>query len=253
MIFIRRLFLLLLPLLMAACQNAPQPGYTELPEVIARRDDICRKLLDLLPAEQRSAARAEAAWLAETAVAGAAAIARYNDPLLVNWLNNRTVNTRYHWRHRGLCWHYQHDMYRELRRRPLHYFRLGCCVRDAGTGREHHVVYIRSRHDAWPRAELLEVWRYAGRLQLLTDWQDDDWQDNPGMTSKLARIYPEGHKLPLEHWAMVRRSTRYNDYVFSHSLEARDTPQWLYMQEQMKKGLQERQGKAVDYQEIRNR
>ena len=46
---------------------------------------------------------------------------------------------------------------------------------------------------------------------------------------------------------MVRRSTRYNDYVYSHTPEARDTPQYVHMQEQMKKGLEERKGKAVDY------
>ena len=245
--FISILFQIAVLLLLSACQNAPQPGYTKLPQVVQRCSAIQQKILELLPAQERAAAREEAAWLARTATAGAAAIARYNDPVLVNWLNNRMVNTRHHWRHRGLCWHYQHDLYRELRRRPLHYFRLGCCVRDANTGSEHHVVYIRSRHEQWPKAILLEAWHYAGRLHLIENWQDDDWQDDPGVTQKLARIYPEGHRLPLEHWAMVRRSTRYNDYVYSHSPEARNTPQWLYMQEQMKQGLKRRKGKAVDY------
>lgn len=236
-----------MPLLLLACQSAPPLGYTEQQAVIQRRDDIQQKLLELLPGHERAAARQEAAWLARTAVAGGAAIARYNDPILAGWFNNRTVNTRHHWRHRGLCWHYQHDLYRELRRRPLHYYRLGCCVRDAASGSEHHVVYITSRHDKWPKALLFEVWRYAGRTHLIEDWQEDDWVDNSGMAHKLNLIYPEGHRLPLEHWAMIRRSTRYNDYVFSHSPEAKDTPQWLYMQEQMKKGMQRRKGKPIDY------
>ncbi len=247
MAFLRCLLLFLSSLLFTACQSAPQPGYEKLPNVVARRNDIQQKLLELLPENEQTAARQEAAWLAHAAVAGGAAIARYNDPILAGWFNNRTVNTRHHWRHRGLCWHYQHDMYRELRRRPLQHFRLGCCVRDAGTGGEHHTVYLTARHKQWPEAVLFEVWRYGGRTHLIEDWQDDDWSDAPATTRMLARIYPEGHRKPLEHWALIRRSTRYNDYVFSHSPEAKDTPQWLHMQEQMKQGMERRKGKPIDY------
>ena len=67
------------------------------------------------------------------------------------------------------------------------------------------------------------------------------------MARALNLIYPEGHRLPLEHWAMIRRSTRYNDYVFSHTPEAKGTPQWLHMQEQMKHGMRRRNGKPIDY------
>lgn len=244
---LRCLILLLLPLLHIACQSAPRPGYEKEPAVVERQHGIQQQLLQLLPEHERKAARQEAAWLAHTAVAGGAAIARYNDPILAGWFNNRTVNTRNHWRHRGLCWHYQHDLYRELRRRPLQYFRLGCCVRDAASGSEHHVVYITSRHEKWPKAVLLEVWRYAGRTHIIEDWQGDEWVDTPAMARVLNLIYPEGHRLPLEHWAMIRRSTRYNDYVFSHTPEAKGTPQWLHMQEQMKQGMRRRNGKPIDY------
>lgn len=232
---------------LAGCQHAPGPDYTETPRVVQKRAELQAKLLELLPENQRAAAKAEATWLADTAYRGAAAIARYNDPLFVNWLNNRTVNTRHHWRHRGLCWHYQHDMYRELRRRPLNYFRLGCCARDIGTGSEHHVVYLTGKHVSWPRVIMLDAWWYTGRLRVDYECDPDEWTDDGEGARRLGRIYPEGHGKPLEHWAMVRRSTRYNDYVYSHTPEARDTPQYVHMQEQMKKGLEERKGKAVDY------
>jgi hypothetical protein len=241
-------FLLVAACGLFSCQHAPRPGYTEQPHVVKKRQELANRLLELLPPAQRSkAAVQEATWLADTAYKASAAIARYNDPILAGWFNNRTVNTRHHWRHRGLCWHYQHDLYRELRRRPLQYFRLGCCVRDAASGSEHHVVYITSRHEKWPKAVLLEVWRYAGRTHIIEDWQGDEWLDTPAMARALNRIYPEGHRLPLEHWAMIRRSTRYNDYVFSHTPEAKGTPQWLHMQEQMKQGMRRRNGKPIDY------
>lgn len=231
----------------AGCQRAPLPDYVETPAVVQQRGELQKKLLELLPAGQRTAARAEAAWLADTAYKCAAAIARHNDPLFVNWLNNRLVNTRHHIRHRGLCWHYQHDMYRELSRRRLTYFRLGCCARDVGTGSEHHVVYLSGRQLQWPRAILLDAWWSNGRLRVEDDVDPEEWQDEEKTRHYLSRIYPAGHRYPLEHWAMIRRSTRYRDYVYSHSPEAKDTPQWLYMQDQMKQGLEKRKGKAVDY------
>ena len=245
----QRTVLLLLGMLlgMLSCQQAPPLQYTETPKVVQQRAKLQQKLLELLPEKQRKAAAEEATWLADTAFKAAAAIARYNDPVFVNWLNNRAVNTRHHFRHRGLCWHYQHDMYRELRRRPLKYFRLGCCARDIGTGGEHHIVYITGRQVQWPRVIMLDAWWSNGRLDVEYECDPDEWTNDGGTVSKLNKIYPAGHKLPLEHWAVIRRSTRYNDYVYSFTPEAKDTPQWLYMQEQMKQGLQRRKGKAVDY------
>ena len=96
-------------LLVVACQSAPRIGYTELPNVVKKREELKKKLLALVPEEQKKAAQEEATWLADTSYQAAAAIARYNDPIFVNWLNNRVVNTRKNVRHRGLCWHCQHD------------------------------------------------------------------------------------------------------------------------------------------------
>lgn len=241
------LLLILVSLAMISCQSAPRPGYTELSHVVEKRQKLQEMLVNLLPEGQRAAAQQEATWLADTAYKAAAAIARYNDPIFVNWLNNRAVNTRNNFRHRGLCWHYQHDLYRELRRRPLTYFELGCCLRDQGRGGEHHVVYIKSKAGKWPSIVMLDAWWLAGRLVVEDEKDADGWSDDPRSTERLNKIYPAGHNRPMEHWSMVRTGTRYADYVYSDSPAARDTVQWKYMQEQMKKGLQERKGKPFDY------
>lgn len=234
--------------LLAACQRAPYPAYTRLPRVEKECKQLSQQVLELLPRQKRThAAQQEATWLAETAYKASASIARYNRPLFVNWLNNRTVNTRYHWRHRGLCWHYQHDLYRELRRRPLRYYRLGCCVRDRGTGSEHHVVYIQANYGKNPEVVLLDAWMWNGRLQTELTSDGRKWKNDPASTKFLAEVYPEGHRKPLEHWAMVRRGTKYNDYVSSDAPGASDSRQWRYMQEQMKRGMKQRKGNPVDY------
>ena len=67
------------------CQHAPQPGYAERPVVVEKRKELANQLVNLLPESSRSAAALqEATWLADTAYKGAAAIARYNDPVFVN-------------------------------------------------------------------------------------------------------------------------------------------------------------------------
>ena len=245
--YLHLLFLIAASLGLIACQSAPRLDYAELPHVVQKRQDLQKKLLQLQPESQRSAAAQEATWLADTAYKASAAIARYNDPIFVNWLNNRAVNTRNNFRHRGLCWHYQHDLYRELRRRPLTYFELGCCLRDQGRGGEHHVVYIKAKAGKWPSIVMLDAWWLAGRLVVEDEKDTKGWSDDPRSTERLNKIYPAGHNRPMEHWSMVRTGTRYADYVYSDSPAARDTVQWKYMQEQMKKGLQERKGKPFDY------
>lgn len=233
--------------ILVSCQNAPKPGYTERVHVVKKRKALQEQLLKLLPEQQRPVAQQEAAWLADTAYKASAAIARYNNPVFVNWLNNRAVNTRNHFRHRGLCWHYQHDLYRELRRRPLKYFELGCCVRDRGRGAEHHVVYIKGQNTRWPAIIMLDAWWYAGRLVVEDQRDADIWTDDPTSTAKLNKVYPEGHRKPMEHWAIIRKSKKYGDYVPSNSSSARNTPQWNYMQEQIKQGLRRRNGKPYEY------
>ena len=236
-------------LLMVACQNAPRPGYVERPHIVQKRQELQQKLLKLLPEQQRSFASAqkEATWLADTAYKASAAIARHNKPMFVNWLNNRMVNTRKNVRHRGLCWHYQHDLYRELRRRPLHYFTLGCCVKDQGRGGEHHVVYVAPKNAPRTKVILLDAWWYAGRLRVEEEKDADGWMDDPRSAANLNRIYPAGHRRPIEHWSMVRTGTRYADYIYSDLPEARKTAQWKYMQEQIRQGMKRRRGKPYDY------
>ena len=75
----------------------------------------------------------------------------------------------------------------------------------------------------------------------------DGWLDDPRSAANLNRIYPEGHKRPIEHWSMVRTGTRYADYIYSDLPEARKTTQWQYMQEQIKQGMKRRGGKPYDY------
>lgn len=234
-------------LLVVACQSAPRIGYTELPNVVKKRDELEKKLLALVPEEQKKAAQEEAAWLADTSYKAAAAIARYNDPIFVNWLNNRVVNTRKSVRHRGLCWHYQHDLYRELRRRPLKYYTLGCCVKDRGKSGEHHVVYVRSKAGKWPSIVMLDAWWNAGRLRVEDERDAGDWEDDPKSANTLNTVYPEGHKKPMEHWYKVRMGTKYAYYIESDEPAARNTAQWKYMQEQMKKGMEQRNGKPYAY------
>ena len=241
------ILLMLISLAVISCQSAPKPGYADLPHVVQKRQELQEKLLKLLPGQQRGAASREATWLADTAYKASAAIARYNDPIFVNWLNNRTVNTRHNYRHRGLCWHYQHDLYRELRRRPLQYFELGCCHRDRGRGGEHHVVYIKAKSGKWPSIVMLDAWWYGGRLRVEDESDTRGWSDDPDSSRRLNGIYPAGHNRPLEHWSMVRVGTRYSEYIYSDLPAARETAQWKHMQEQIKKGLRDRQGKAYDY------
>lgn len=247
MLPLRTIFVIAALVHLVSCQHAPLPDYVEKPHIVARRLELREDLLQLLPENQRAQAAAEATWLADTAYKASAAIARYNDPVFVNWLNNRAVNTRNHYRHRGLCWHYQHDLYRELRRRPLQYFRIGCCVRDKGKGGEHHVVYVTGRNKNWPSVIMLDAWWSGGRLVVENENDTRGWIDDPRTCLDLSGIYPEGHTLPMEHWAMIRRSTRYGDYVYSHLPTARNTPQWNYMQQQMRAGMKRRNGKPTDY------
>lgn len=243
-----RIVLLFFMVALVGCQKAPRPGYTELPNVVTKRKALEKQILELLPEKNRQAAANEAIWLADTAFKASAAIARYNAPKYVNWLNNRAVNSKNYTRHRGLCWHYQHDLYRELRRRPLKFYKLGCCVRDKGRGAEHHVVYIMAAKGKWPSIIMLDAWWSSGRLRIEDESDAWDWTDDPETTAKLNKVYRAGHKLPMEHWYMIRQSdTDFNAYIESNLPAARKTYQWKYMQSQMKQGLRKRKGKAFAY------
>lgn len=183
----------------------PPRDYPDTALVTERRATLLENLLLMLPKEQRiqPAAQQEAQWIADTAYKAAAAISRLNDSNFPGWAGNYLVNAGL--QDRGLCWHYQHDMYRELRRRPLTYFAIGCCGRDIGTRREHNCVYVSPKVVGWPLAWVLDAWPWNGRLQTFNAWDLDgnQWQDRPDITERLYQYYHEGHELPMEHWLHI--------------------------------------------------
>lgn len=239
-------------ILFTACQTAPPIGYADLPQIVEKRAELRDHLLQLLPEEQRNlpAAQDEARWLADTAYKGAASIGRVNNPKRwPAWRNNALVNSSSNRLERGLCWHYQHDMFRELRRRPLNYFRIGCCVRDQKTGSEHNCVYIAAKNAEWPHAWVLDAWKNAGRLVVFTaeDLDLDDWLDRPDAAEWLEQVYREGHRYPIEHWATVRCDSHWNDHEPSFTAKGYNTSQAYRMRENIKNGLETRNGNPVDY------
>ena len=240
---------LFISLLMVACQNAPRPDYAEQPHIVQKRQELQQRLLKLLPEEQRShaSARQEATWLADTAYKASAAIARHNDPIFVNWLNNRVVNTRKNVRHRGLCWHYQHDLYRELRRRPLHYFTLGCCVKDQGRGGEHHVVYLAPKNGPRSKVILLDAWMWNGRLKVddARKLNPSRWADLPNICRIQSIYYQEGHQWPMEHWSVLRGPDgEYEGYWLP---EMRRSSQYCRMYNNIERGKKEHPGRLTNY------
>ncbi len=247
----RLLLLCVLCLSAVGCLHAPPAGYADTPRIEERRLKLAEQLLTFLPPQQQSdpAAQAEARWLADTAYKGAAAIARHNNPSLKGWFNNMQVNSKDSWKERGLCWHYQHDMYRELRRRPLHFFRIGCGVMDRARGSEHHCVYLAAKDGGWPNIVILDAWINNGRLKLVdTDIAEErHWEEEPAVLQKLKPFYPEGHTQPLEHWALVREGRKVGIYVYCNTPEGETSRQGQLMRENMKRGLQERGGKPVPY------
>lgn len=243
--------LILSLLFCGGCQYAPPVGYADSAPIVARRQELCAKLVAMLPPERQTLpeARQEARWLADTAYKAAAGIATLNGPCLPGWLNNRLVNSSFNFQERGLCWHYQQDMYRELRRRPLRYFRIGCCVRDQGEGSEHNCVYLCPAGEEWPHAIILDAWKSNGRLRVMEekDFADDDWEDAVGITHFLSAVYEEGHQYPVEHWAQVKSGKGWRDYVPSWTQEGRSSRQGRLMQKNMDEGVRARHGKLTNY------
>ncbi|MDO5470503.1 MAG: hypothetical protein Q4F38_04290 [Akkermansia sp.] len=238
--------------LLPSCQRAPMVNYALTEQVVQRRSILAGQLEELLPLEQRKLpeAKAEARWLADTAYKASVSISRLNQPLLwPAWMNNRLVNAPFNIRERGLCWHYQHDLYRELRRRKLQFFSLGCCVRDKGRGSEHNCVYVTAKGSSWPAAITLDAWRKNGRLVAYTaaELADEKWEDSPDMANQLSLIYPEQHTYPLEHWAMVKSGKKWNDYVPTWLDSGRYSRQGKIMYANMYRALRARGGKLTDY------
>lgn len=233
-------------LLAAGCYPPPvQYPYT--PTITTRRSTLSENLLALLPEQQRNlpTARAEAEWLADTAYKASAAISRVNDSNFPGWAGNALVNA--HIQDRGLCWHYQHDMYRELRRRKLTYFRIGCCVRDHRELTEHNCVYIAAAEGDWPNAWVLDAWMWNGRLKVdhAATLDKDDWKDLPEICTMLSITYTEEHTYPIEHWFSVRCDD--GRYLISSSNKARTSNQYRRMYENIQQGNTEHPNSPTSY------
>ena len=241
-----------LSMLLTSCLvTAPSFDYYDEPQVQQQRKDTYTQLMELLPPAQRNlpAAQEEAAWLVEHGFKAAISIARFNNPLGLGWQNNRNINNPKHIRERGLCWHYQADMFRELRRRHLEYFYLGCCRRDDATSSEHNSVYLRAASGHWPDAILMDPWGNSGRLTILNrrDILIEKWHDVPDDRRNLAIVYTENHRYPLEHWERVQSDENVEHYVSIFTPEGRNSRQGKLMFANMKRGLQQRNGRLTDY------
>lgn len=245
--FIRRfMVMILLSFTLVAC-SPPPPQYVTTKLVTERRHSLYEHLIHLLPPEQQSSAdaQAEARWLADTSYKAAAGISRVNDSRFPGWMGNALVNMKA--QDRGLCWHYQHDMYRELRRRPLHYFRIGCCVRDQGHRSEHNCVYIARKGTPWPKAWVLDAWRWNGRLRIYNGEKldRDEWADLPEVERMLAQFYTEGHRWPIEHWYVLRDGG--GKYSLFYTVRARRGKQVGRMYKNMYDGALQHPGSLTNY------
>lgn len=232
---------------MAASCSPPPATYPYTPLVTQRRATLQQNLLQLLPEAQQTlpAAREEARWLADTAYKAAAGVSRVNDSHFPGWAGNALINA--HLQDRGLCWHYQHDLFRELRRRPLRYFRLGCCVRDKNKLTEHNCVYIAAAQGQWPQAWVLDAWMWNGRLKTnaAATLNQNRWDDLPYVCAILNMAYPEGHQFPVEHWLSVRCFDGL--YNFYDTDTARRSSQYRRMYENIQKGQQEHPQSPTNY------
>ena len=241
-----------LSVLLTSCTvTAPSFDYYDEPQVKEQRENTYKQLIELLPPEQRSlpAAQEEAAWLVEHGFKAGISIARYNNPIGLGFQNNRCVNDPKHIRERGLCWQYQADMFRELRRRHLQYFYLGCCKRDGASLAEHNSVYLRAAAGQWPDAILMDPWTASGRLTVMNrkDIMIEKWVDMPDSRRYLAYVYKENHSYPLEHWERVQSDDDVRRYVSIFTPEGRNSRQGKLVHANMAKGLKERNGKLTDY------
>ncbi len=232
--------------LMAGC-CPPSVNYPYTPSVVQKRSVLQGNLLQLLPEAQRAlpAAAEEARWISDTAYKASAGISRVNGSCLPGWFGNALVNI--HLQDRGLCWQYQHDLFRELRRRHLEYFRLGCCVRDYARPSEHNCVYVSAKGAEWPDAWILDAWKWNGRL---TEYSASEvspkrWVDIPAVCHTLEKMYPECHALPIEHWGILRdQDSEYALYWESGMPQSR---QYQTMLKNIEKGKKTHPGSLINY------
>lgn len=247
--FVRCIIVSLLISLTTVGCYPPQIQYANTNLVTSRRSTLQQNLLQLLPENERNlpAAKAEAKWLADTAYKAAAGISRVNGSNFPGWAGNVLVNARL--QDRGLCWHYQHDMYRELRRRSLTYFRIGCCVRDKKKRTEHNCVYIAAAKGRWPQVWMLDAWMWNGRLKVAygPELNPKRWQDLPAITRVLSEFYFEAHEYPVEHWYMLRGTGGRYVSVINNKEPVDNLPQFRRMIEAINKGYREHPGSPTNY------
>lgn len=180
---------------LSSCCSPPEPDFMEQPKIQQQMAKVQGDFLAMLPADQqkKQAAVDEARWLVKTAFEQAAILGRENKPVFIGWINNTLVNSKI--LDRGLCWHYQHDLYRELRRRHLTYFCLGLTIRDRGRGREHSCVYVNVKGGKLPGSIVLDAWANCGNLKLLYPKdRKPNWKEAPDWQAHLEFYFPEGHK-----------------------------------------------------------
>ncbi len=192
-----------------SCCTPPGPDYVRTAEGQQEVATLKNDLLALLPPERKEvkAADCEAAWLAETAIVQSAAIARYNRTELIGWINNILVNSAI--RDRGLCWQVQQDLYRDLRKRPLKFFRLGMTVRDRKTRREHSCVYLNAAGKGLEGSLVLDAWCRCGHLKVLTpeDREGERWEED-WREPMISAVFPEGHQYGIDDHAVWSKSVK---------------------------------------------
>lgn len=200
-----RLFIIILAVSsiwdLTSCCQAPPVSYDTSPYVISQAAKLQQDFLQLLPSVQASqpAAVEEAHWLAHTAYLQAAKIARSNNAMFFGWINNIMVNADL--LDRGLCYHYQQDMFRELRRRHLNYFHLGLTVRDKGTGSSHSCVYVNAKGKGLKDALVLDAWKHCGHLVVIPPKdRRSNWQEDVAWQNMMERAFPEAHTYPFHSY-----------------------------------------------------
>ncbi len=246
----RRILIILqlfcLPLILVQCAP-PTVEYTNKSSVIEEIEELRLGLIALLPEKERQKASAqeEAAWLAKVSYQAGAGIARVNGSYFPGWLGNWFVNM--HVQERGLCWHYQQDLFRELRRRKLDHFRIGTCMRDKGTPRSHSCVYIATAKGKWPHAWVIDPWVWNGRTVTLKAWtlDQEDWTDEPFFSKNYQHYFPEGHENPVEFWLSIRCYD--GKYRLFSDKKAFFSKQYEVMSDNIKEGKQLRNGKPTNY------
>ncbi len=148
-----RLAALLLPLFLASCVNL---GTAEQRQERIRR--LSREIRQLSPKIDAG----EAGNLAHTAVESSAGLAREFKPVPIAWINNSLVNSGL--RKRGLCYHWQEDLFPHLHALKLKTIDLHLASARRATRFEHNCIVITARGQRFEDGIALDPWRGCGVL-----------------------------------------------------------------------------------------